>query len=107
MERRAVVQADPLAEIGKANAFAIARDLFQNGEGAADRLNAATALAPRVIVVGNASCFIDEPFDRRGWRRRLPCRRRALQLATSSQRSVSRSNRLNACSIIPPRIAEG
>src|SRR6202044_3515650 len=57
--------------------------------------NAATALAPRVIVaVSKAGCIIDDPFVRRGWRRRLPRRRLALELATSSQRTVPRSNRL-------------
>ena len=44
------MQADPLAEFGQANAFAVTGDLFQNRKGAAERLHAA-ALAVLSVVV--------------------------------------------------------
>ena len=43
VERRAVVQPDPLAQLGQADAVAAARDLFQDGKRASDRLHAAAA----------------------------------------------------------------
>src|SRR5258706_15782383 len=41
VESRAVVQADALAELGEADALAVARDLLKNREGPLQRLDAA------------------------------------------------------------------
>src|SRR5580693_1114953 len=51
MKGRAVVQADALAELGQADAVAVAGDFFEDGEGALERLDAA-ALARLVTDWG-------------------------------------------------------
>ena len=47
MERGGIVQADQLAQFGKPDAFAVARDLFEDRKGAAERLDADRAAGPR------------------------------------------------------------
>src|ERR1035437_2195014 len=58
MEGGGIVQADALAQFGKPDAVAVARDLFDDREGAADRLHAAArrlgALGAEVAERGNA-----------------------------------------------------
>ena len=49
---RAVVQPDPLAQLGQADAVAAARDLLQDGKGAPDRLHAAAAR----LVASSSTC---------------------------------------------------
>src|SRR4029453_18017789 len=71
MEGGRVVQADALAEVGKADAFAMARDLFQDGKGAAERLHAAAGAFPGLIVDGRL-VRPHQPRNRRlAWRDRL------------------------------------
>ena len=50
MKRRAVVQADALAEFSQTDAVAVARDLFHDAESAAERLHAATLTLGRIGV---------------------------------------------------------
>ena len=53
MERGRVVQADLLAQVGKADPVAVARDLLQDCEGASERLHAdALAVLGLVVDVG-------------------------------------------------------
>ena len=50
MERSGIVQADPLAQIRQADPVPVARDLFQDREGAAERLDADALPVLGVIV---------------------------------------------------------
>jgi hypothetical protein len=50
MKRRAVVQANPLAEIGKPNSVPMARHFLEDCEGTSDRLNSAACRLACVLV---------------------------------------------------------
>jgi hypothetical protein len=62
MEGRAAVECDALAELGQADAVAVAGDLLENGEGALERLDAAargsTGTVPRVGTWRVAICIV-------------------------------------------------
>src|SRR5262249_46586577 len=62
MERGRRVQADPLAQLGEADAVAVARDLLEDAEGTAERLHA-DALAILGVVVDIGSRCLDQPGD--------------------------------------------
>src|SRR5262249_26462699 len=68
MKSGAVMQSNALAQVGERDAFAIARHLFKDGEGAADRLKS----APRAIlnvVIDVGRCIFDDLHDRPAPRR--------------------------------------
>ncbi len=50
MEGGGIVQADALAQFGKPDAVAVARDLFYDREGATDRLHAAARLPGALVA---------------------------------------------------------
>ena len=64
MEGGGVVQADQLAQVGEPDAFAVARDLLEDGEGATELLHA-DALAILGVVVDIGLRRLDQPGD--GW----------------------------------------
>jgi hypothetical protein len=64
MKGRAVVQANPFAEIGQSNPVAVARHFFQNGKGAANRLHSAARPILNVIIDIRQGIF-DNACDRR------------------------------------------
>jgi hypothetical protein len=62
MEGGGIVQADQPAEIGKADAFAVPRDFFENRKCATQRLDAA-ALAIIGVIVDVALRGLYQPRD--------------------------------------------
>jgi hypothetical protein len=64
MEGRAVVQANPLAEIGETNAIAVSRNFLENGKGAPDRLDAPAAGAILHVFVDIGEAALNDPWDR-------------------------------------------
>jgi hypothetical protein len=87
MKRRAVVQADPFAEVGQPDPVTVARHFFQDGEGAANRLNS-PANRLLAIVINVAPRIFDETRNRRRASRRSPWGKAGFRPDSTSQNEL-------------------